>query len=266
MNTAMPGIRSTVHEAGAGIPLYLRLILVQGLVWVLLPLIFEGSIRLDVAEGVIGGPEWQLSYLRHPPLSTWLTGLASMTGPARYAAVYLIGQSLTLAALALVFVFVRQRDGQPAALLALMMGLASPFTTYVPIQVSHNIGVLPFWMLTLITAWAAFEGGGVIAWTSFAVSVALGLWAKYAILLLVGPLAIAFLAVPQWRRQLRTPGPWIALCVGAAVIAPHLNDVLERGATTILFATRRLSLDFVQALVLLQNLCSIACWRRVSWR
>ncbi len=66
-----------------GVPLHVWLILVQGLVWVLLPLIFEGSIRLDVAEGVIGGPEWQLSYFRHPPLSTWLTGLASMTGSAR---------------------------------------------------------------------------------------------------------------------------------------------------------------------------------------
>jgi hypothetical protein len=65
----------------------LRLLLVQGITWVLLPLMFEGSIRLDVAEGVVGGPEWQLSYLRHPPLSTWLTGLASMTGPWRYATV-----------------------------------------------------------------------------------------------------------------------------------------------------------------------------------
>src|SRR5258706_2714114 len=114
-----------------GVPLHVWLILVQGLVWVLLPLIFEGSIRLDVAEGVIGGPEWQLSYFRHPPLSTWLTGLASMTGSARYAAVYLIGQSLALAALALVFVFVRRFDDRPTALLALMMGLASPFATYV---------------------------------------------------------------------------------------------------------------------------------------
>ena len=200
MNTAIPCDPSTVQKVSTGIPLYLRLIFIQGLVWVLLPLIFEGSIRLDVAEGVIGGPEWQLSYLRHPPLSTWLTGLASMTGPARYAAGYLIGQLLTLAALALVCVFVRRLDGQPAALLALMMGLASPFTTYVPIQVSHNIGVMPFWMLTLLSAWAAFEGGGVIAWTLFGVSVGLGLWAKYAILLLVGPLGIAFLVVPQWLR------------------------------------------------------------------
>jgi 4-amino-4-deoxy-L-arabinose transferase-like glycosyltransferase len=220
------------------VPLQLRLILVQGLSWVLLPLIFESSIRLDVAEGVIGGPEWQLSYFRHPPLSTWLTGLASMTGPWRYAAVYLIGQSLSLAALALVFVFVRRLDGRPAALLALMMGLASPFTTYVPIQVSHNIGLMPFWMLALLTAWLAFERGDAIAWALFGLSVGLGLWAKYAILLLVGPLAIAFLAVPQWRRQLLTPGPWIALCVGAIVIAPHVKDVLDKGATTIAFAIK----------------------------
>lgn len=222
----------------SNVPHLRLLLLVQGITWILLPLMFEGSIRLDVAEGVIGGPEWQLSYLRHPPLSTWLTGLASMTGPWRYAAVYLIGQSLSLAALALVVVFVRRFDGRPAALLALMMGLASPFTTYVPIQVSHNIGLMPFWVLALLTAWSAFEQGSVMAWALFGLAVGLGLWAKYAILLLVGPLGLAFLAVPQWRRRLLTPGPWIALCVGAMVVAPHLQDVFARGATTIAFAIK----------------------------
>ena len=55
-----------------------------------------------------------------------------------------------------------------------MMGLASPFTTYVPIQVSHNIGLMPFWMLALLTAWSAFEQGGVMAWALFGLAVGLG--------------------------------------------------------------------------------------------
>jgi hypothetical protein len=155
--------------------------------------------------------------MRGRPASRW----RPRSGPWRYAAVYLIGQSLSLAALALVVIFVRRFDGRPTALLALMMGLASPFTTYVPIQVSHNIGLMPFWMLALLTAWSAFEQ-----------------WAKYAILLLVGPLGLAFLAIPQWRRQLLTPGPWIAFCIGAIVIAPHVKDVLDKCATTIAFATK----------------------------
>ncbi len=120
------------------------------------------------------------------------------------------------------------------------MGLASPFATYVPIQVNHNIALMPFWALAALTAWLAFERGGVIAWASFGLAVGLGLWAKYAILLLVAPLGIAFLAVPQWRRQLLTPGPWVAVCVTGIVIAPHVKDVLETGATTIAFATRRM--------------------------
>jgi hypothetical protein len=42
----------------------ISLFCLQGLIWISLPLIFDGSIRRDVAEGVVDGPSWQLSYQR----------------------------------------------------------------------------------------------------------------------------------------------------------------------------------------------------------
>ena len=213
------------------------LLLLQALLWIGLPLLFEGAIRVDVAEGAIDGPEWQLSYLRHPPFSTWLTGLASTLGPHRYAAVYAIGFVLASGACAIVAVFLSRVDRPASGLVALLAGLASPYATYVPVQVNHNIGLMPFWAATLAAAWFAFEGGTLGPWAAFGLVVGLGLWAKYAILHLVGPLGLLFLILPQWRRQLLTPGPWLAALLATAIVAPQLVDVLRKGSTTLQFAT-----------------------------
>ena len=212
--------------------------LAQAAVWVALAGLLEGSIRLDVAEGVVDGPQSRLSYLRHPPFSSWLTGLATHAGALRYVAVYAIGLALSCGAFALVALFMRRRAGERAGWVALCAGLASPYATYVPLQVNHNIGVMPFWALVLAAAWSAFANRRLVDWALLGVAVGLGLWAKYAILHLMVPLALYYLAAPDWRRRALAPGPWLAMAIALIVVAPHLIDVLANGATTVRFASR----------------------------
>ena len=94
--------------------------------WTALGALFEGSIDADVAEGVVDGPEWRLSYLRHPPLSSWLSGIASTTGPLRYFVLFAIALAFGCGAFALVSLFIRRVDGRAAGLVALLAGLARP--------------------------------------------------------------------------------------------------------------------------------------------
>jgi len=212
--------------------------LAQAGLWVAMASLLEGSIRLDVAEGVVDGPHWRLSYLRHPPFSSWLTGLATHAGAFRYAAVYAIGLALSCGAFAIVALFMRRRAGDLAGQVALWAGLASPYATYVPLQVNHNIGVMPFWALVLATAWSAFAKRRLTDWALLGAAVGLGLWAKYAILHLMAPLALYYLIAPDWRRRILAPGPWLALATALIIVAPHLADVLANGATTLQFASR----------------------------
>ena len=213
------------------------LVALQIVVWTALALAFEGSIDADVAEGVVDGPEWRLSYLRHPPLSSWLSGVAAMSGPLRYVVLFAIALAFGCGAFALVSLFVRRLDGRGAALVALLAGLGSPYATYWPLKFNHNIGVMPFWALVLMTAWGAFEGGSLASWALFGAAVGFGLWAKYAILHLVAPLGVAFLLVPEWRKRLAGPGPWLAAAIAVAIIAPQAIDVAREGATTLKWAT-----------------------------
>ena len=135
---------------GAAIALHLT-------VWLCLPLALEGSIRLDVAEHVLQGREWLLTYPKQPPLSMWLVALASELGPARYVAVYLLGLLLALFGLLCAALLLLCQKGWSTAALAVFIGLASPFLTYVPIELNHNIGVMPFWGLAVAAGFFAFE-------------------------------------------------------------------------------------------------------------
>ena len=227
----------------------LVLILAHALIWIALPSLLEGSIRLDVAEGAIGGREWQLAYLRHPPFTTWLVEVARWAGPLRYAAVYAMGQALALGGLMLVALTAARLESErgqarQVATLILLMGLASPVLTYIPIQLSHNIGLMLASGLVIFTAWEAFEHASISRWLAFGIAVGLSLWVKYAIGLLILPLMLAFLIVPAWRRHLVTAGPWLAVVSAAVVIAPHAWFVLTHGATTLSFATRTVSPGF----------------------
>ena len=213
------------------------LFVVQGALWITTPLLLDGSIPVDVAEGAAQGPEWRLSYPIHPPFSVWLTGVAWTLGGFRYAAVDAFGFLLASGAFVIVAALNARVDRPASGLVTLLIGFASPYATYVPIGLNHNIGLMPFWAAALATGWRAFEGGTLAQWVLFGAVVGLGLWAKYAILHLVIPLIVVFFAVPKWRRQAFTAGPWLALLTCVAVVAPQMINVVRDGSTTLEYAT-----------------------------
>ena len=251
------------------------LLLTQAALWIGAPLLLEGSIRQDVAEGVIDGLEWRLSYPPHPPFSPWLTALAYNSGSFRYAALDIIGCALACGAFGIVAMLLARADRPASGLIALLGGLVSPYATYVPIQLNHNIGLMPFWAGTLATAWFAFEGGSLAQWAALGVVVGCAFWAKYAIAHLVAPLAVLFFLVPEWRRRTFTLGPWFALMLCIAIAAPHFVDVIRQGSTTLQYATRTMhatfwvrlgwvgefTLDCVLAQATMAVLALIACGR-----
>jgi 4-amino-4-deoxy-L-arabinose transferase-like glycosyltransferase len=209
------------------------------IVWSCLPLLLEGSIRLDVAEHALQGREWLLAYPKHPPFSMWLVAAARTLGPLRYFAVYLLAQTLALAGLLFAALLLLRQKGASAVALAVLVGLASPFLTYVPIELNHNIGVMPFWGLAIAAGFYAFERGLLRDWLLFGAALGFGMWAKYSILQLALPLAIVFFAVPKWRRQIVTPSPWLSAALATAVAGPQLVAVVDSGGGPFLYALRQ---------------------------
>ena len=253
---------------------------VQVVLWAAIAVAFQNSVENDVAEGAVDGPAWQLSYLRHPPLPSWVTGLAEMAGPGRSWALYLAALSFACAAFYIVNRFTARTQGAAAGWVALSGGLASPYASYWPIKFNHNIAVMPFWALTIFAAWEAFETGAPLAWAALGAAVGAGLWAKYALLHLLIPLTLLFFADSKYRARLFSAGPYLALAVAGALIAPHVVDVARKGGTTLTWALHTtpeptgqryadmviLALDAVAANAPFALVAWAACGGRPLWR
>jgi len=215
---------------------------------VLLPSTFESGLRLDVAEAAAFGPDFQLTYAKHPPLSFWLTALAAKLGPFRYVAVHALGAVFSTFAQYYVARFCQRTMSDKAATVAILLGITSPFATYLAIQFNHNIALMPFWAMTIGFALKAYETNEAKYWALLGLVVGLALWAKYAIGLLCLPLLCAFLIVPEWRQSLKTIKPYIAIIVFLLIVMPHLTAVYQQNGRTIQYALRVWHNDFSERL------------------
>jgi hypothetical protein len=65
------------------------------------------------------------------------------------------------------------------------------------------------------------------------------LWAKYFVVVLAAPMALFLLIDRDARRALATPGPWLALAVAAAVMAPHLSWLVRSDFLPFAYASHR---------------------------
>jgi 4-amino-4-deoxy-L-arabinose transferase-like glycosyltransferase len=88
--------------------------------------------------------------------------------------------------------------------------------------------------MTGVAYWAAMRGGRTVHWVLLGLGVGMALWAKYFVVVQAIPLMLFALFDRDARKRLRTPGPWLAIFVAMAVMAPHLiwlvqNDFLPFG-------------------------------------
>jgi 4-amino-4-deoxy-L-arabinose transferase-like glycosyltransferase len=223
----------------------LALAVANVLIWLALPLTLESGLRLDVAEAMAFGPEFLLTYPKHPPLSFWLTAMAAKAGPFRYAIVFALGPLFATFAHYVLARFAARLFSPQAGLLVMLLGVASSFATYLTIQFNHNVALMPFWALTIVLAYAAFENNRLRDWIGLGLIVGLGVWAKYALALLCLPLLLAFLIVPQWRAHLKSFGPYLSFLVFVMITAPHFVAAFKQGGGTFSYAVRAYNDNFM---------------------
>jgi Dolichyl-phosphate-mannose-protein mannosyltransferase len=70
-------------------------------------------------------------------------------------------------------------------------------------------------------------------------AVGVALWAKYFVAVLAAPLVLFLLIDRDARKALATPGPWVALAVALAVMAPHLVWLVRNDFLPFAYASAR---------------------------
>jgi hypothetical protein len=145
-------------------------------------------------------------------------------------------------------------------------------------EFNHNIVQLPIWGLAGWSLYRAFVGERRLDWILVGLWLALAFYAKYAAVTLIVPLLLFSVVDPQARRSWRTPGPYLAILVFFAVLAPHLVWLVRSGFSPVAFATGRVekaggllgravvTADTVVSAVSLIALVFGLFWALLGWR
>lgn len=106
-----------------------------------------------------------------------------------------------------------------------------PMATFTPDTLSA-----PLWALTGLFWWRAVVQRRPLFWFALALTVAVSVYAKYVVLLLVGVLGVLTLVTPEGRRELMRREPWLALAFGLVLVAPHVAWIIETSGSSLAHA------------------------------
>ncbi len=229
-----------------------RLVVAIILIGTALRLALAGATGLGMDESYSVGSarQFMLSYVDHPPLHYWAVGLAMRVFHSEASLVVRLPAILFFAGSTwLMYRLTARLFGARAGLwAATALNVAPVFT------LAHASWVLPdgplmFFMLATANVVAAilFAEPQVkrpsLWWLAAGLLGGLALLSKYTgVFVFVGVLAYV-LTVPSARRQLATPGPWLAVAVALIVFSPVLIWNLQHSDVGMAFQTRRLGND-----------------------
>mgnify|MGYP001378660493 CR=1 FL=1 len=213
---------------------------VYALAWSLLPPLLTSGFPLDVVESLTWGHEAQWGYYKHPPLAPWVLylfyRLFGRAGP------YLLSQLCIATTLWLVWRLGCRLMTRERALLGTALTMGMVFFTRPALEFNHNVAQMPLWAGIGWALLAALQDGRLRHWLLLGLLAGLGLLTKYSIAVLLLCLAAYLLFTPQ-RRVLLGWGPWLALLLALAVLAPHLHWLWQSGGQPMAYAGSRTGAD-----------------------
>ncbi len=176
-------------------------------------------------------PAW--GYFSKPPLVAWLIAAAEPlcgSGPACVRA----PSVLIWAAIPLIVAAIGTTlGGRGVGLWAGLCALIAPGAAFSARILSTDPPLLLFWALALLAFVRLRAGGGLVWAVVLAASIGLGLMSKYAMLYVLGGLALAALVDPMTRRSLARPVVRGAITAGLTMLVPNLLWNLDNGLVTV---------------------------------
>jgi hypothetical protein len=171
-------------------------------------------------------------YVDHPPLSVWWLWLVRALFGDSLFALRLTPALLGAATVALVGLLARRMGGARwAQALAMTGALVAPQYLALDHFYSMNAFDVFFWTLAAFLLLRVLERPTNGRWAVLGAALGLGLLNKIGVLWMGAGLLVGLVATRE-RRLLRTPGPWIAGAVAAALFAPHLAWQVTNGWPT----------------------------------
>src|SRR6201982_95874 len=207
-------------------------------VWTALPAVLYPNLPLDLIEALTYGREWHLGYDKLPPLPWWLVELVYRVIGVD-AAYYALAQIAVVSAFAAVWLTARPLVGAVGALVPVLILDGMHYFHFTAAKFNHDVIQLPLWALAGYAFHAALRRGRMVHWLLLGVAIGLAPWGKYFVVVLAVPLALFLLIDREARAALATPGPFVALAVALAIMAPHLFWLVQSDFLPFAYASAR---------------------------
>lgn len=197
-----------------------RLIIVQVLVWTLIPALVNITPQTDTLEGYLWGREWPFLTYKHPQLPAWLLQIThDLTGSYTWGH-YFLSQAMIAATFLAVFALGRDMMGPRAALAGVLLLPTTGFFSWGTRQFNHDVVQMPFWAGFAWLLWKAARTDRLGWWVALGVMGGAGLYAKFQVALILIFGLIWLIANPTARRCFAGKGPWVAIAIVLAFSVP----------------------------------------------
>ncbi len=230
-----------------------RLVLAMIVIGTALRLVLAGVTGLGMDESYSAGSarQFMLSYVDHPPVHYWAAGLMMRLFHSEASLVVRLPTVLFFAGSTwLMYRLTARLFGARAGLWAATALNVAPVFTLAHASWLLPDGPLMFFMLATVNVVAAILFGEpqvrrpLLWWLAAGVLGGLAMLSKYTgVFVFVGVLAYV-LSVPGARRQLATPGPWLAVLAALVAFSPAIVWNLQHADVGLSFQTRRLASDY----------------------
>lgn len=222
-------------QGGAALTPWLAIGLV--LLWVVFAASINRSQFGDHFEQFTWAHSLEWGYHKHPPMPTWLLGLAiRLFGPSVWWT-YVLSALFNAGTAGLTFLIARKLLGSPVAALAILFwGLHQGFSSRAQLW-NHNTAMIFFIAATVWLVMRAVESGRPRRWWLAAGVVAgMALLSKYQAVVPLFGIIVALWHGGSLRQSTHRNGLIFASAVALLIFAPHLNWMVEHDFSTLRYA------------------------------
>ena len=183
----------------------------------------------DEAQYWAWSREPAFGYFTKPPLLAWIIAIAERVCGSSEACIRAPAPILYLGTSLLIFAVARQLYDETVAFYAAVATALTPGMAFSSRIISTDVPLLFFWTLALL-AYLKLLAGADRRWVVIlGVALGLGTLAKYAMLYFLLGAGVAAWLDRDARRLWANPDLWLALAIGALIVAPNIQWNVAHG-------------------------------------
>lgn len=189
----------------------------------------------DTKEAISWGAQWEWGSYKHPPLAAFLAYSFFRIFLCHDIGLYILAQLCLICGAWFIFLQARAFFGERRAALA---ALALYFLHYFnPSQMNFNPNYVEIALLPIVTFcfWRAVERPAWWRWLPVGVFGALSVLGKYSGGIVLFTLFLIMLAKKEYRRQIFSIGPYLALIVFIGLLLPHIKWLIRHDFCTLTY-------------------------------